>query len=50
MTEFRFSEALLNSIPAHYWGRWRVSADGFYNENGKVKKHCIRAPGDIFED
>jgi len=51
MVPIKWSQSLLNSIPRHYMGRWRINYDGEYkDEDGTFKHDCYRGYGDAFVD
>lgn len=43
------SEALLESIPKHYMGKWRMTAIFNFTIDNVSKRDCLRFPFDIFE-
>jgi len=50
MVPVSWSPTLLNAIPRHYMGRWRITGIGYYREDGGIKKDCKRGYGDVFVD
>lgn len=50
MVPLTFSEYLLNNIPSHYMGRWRIIGDGIFKRNGETKHECARFYGTVFDD
>jgi len=44
----KFKKAVVQMLPRHYSGRWRMIFDTKYNENNIQKRECKMGHGDVF--
>lgn len=50
MVPIQAPQTLLDSVPPHYAGRWRIVAVDEFGNKANVKKICNRVYGDVYVD